>query len=127
MSKKAMDIFQKDLGCLLDDNDQRLSMLIIDDYRRNSTCSLSRIYDETDDENIRNLITNLALMETLPADFDEESLAGAIEKVKLEIKKRKMADLKEKIGTFSSLDPDKANEYLREYEQLIRELGGNNG
>lgn len=127
MSKKAMDIFQKELGCLLDDNDQRLSMLIIDDYRRNRTCSLSRIYDETDDEDIKNLITSLALLETLPAEFDEASLKGAIGKVKLEIKKRKMADLKEKIETFASLDPEKANGYLREYEQLIRELGGKNG
>ena len=127
MSRKALDIFQKDLGCLLDENDQRLSMLIVDDYRRNNTCSLSRIYDECNDENIRNLITSLALVETLPNEFDEEGLKGAIEKVKLEIKKRKMADLKEKIAAFSSLDPDKANGYLREYEQLIRELGGNNG
>ena len=127
MSRKALDIFQRDLGCLLDENDQRLSMLIVDDYRRNATCSLSRIYDECDDENIRNLITSLALVETLPNEFDEEGLKGAIEKVKLEIKKRKMSDLKEKIATFASLDPDKANEYLREYEQLIRELGGNNG
>ena len=127
LSRKALDIFQKDLGCLLDENDQRLSMLIVDDYRRNNTCSLSRIYDECNDENIRNLITSLALVETLPNEFDEEGLKGAIEKVKLEIKKRKMADLKEKIAAFSSLDPDKANGYLREYEQLIRELGGNNG
>ena len=127
MSRKALDIFQRDLGCLLDENDQRLSMLIVDDYRRNATCSLSRIYDECDDENIRNLITSLALVETLPNEFDEEGLKGVIEKVKLEIKKRKMSDLKEKIATFASLDPDKANEYLREYEQLIRELGGNNG
>ena len=127
MSKKAMDIYQKQLGCLLDENNQKLSMLIIDDYRKNGSCSLSRIYDESDDDNIRNLITSLALVETLPGEFDEESLNGAIEKVKLEIKKRKVSDLKEKIGTFSSLDPEKANEYLREYEKLIKELGGNNG
>ena len=127
MSRKAMDIYQKDLGYLLDENDQKLSMLIIDDYRKHQNCSLSRIYDETDDENIKSLITNLALLETLPNEYDETSLKGAIEKVKMEIKKRKMSDLKEKIETFSSLDPNKANEYLREYEKIVRELGGKNG
>ena len=127
MSKKALDIYQRKLGYLLDPNDQKLAMLIIDDYRKHEKCSLSRIYDETDDENVKNLITNLALIETLPAEYDENSLDGAIGKIKMEIKRRKMADLKEKIDSISTVDPNKADEYLREYEKLIKELGGNNG
>ena len=31
LSKKALDIYQRKLGCLLDDNNQKL-MLIVDDY-----------------------------------------------------------------------------------------------
>ena len=127
LSRKALDIYQRKLGCMLDDNNQKLAMLIVDDYRKNEKCSLSRIYDETTDDNIKDLISNLALVETLPSDFDEESLDGAIDKVKIEIKKRKMADLKNKIDAISTVDPAKAIEYLREYEKLIRELGGNNG
>ena len=127
MSRKALDIYQRQLGCLLDDTDQRLAMLIMDDYRKNDKCSLSRIYDETGDEEIRNLISSLALLETLPDEFDENSLMGAIDKVKLEIKRRKMADLREKISKVSSIDPEKTAEYLKEYEILIKELGGNNG
>ena len=127
MSKKAVDVYQRQLGCLLDGNDQKLAMLIIDDYRRNSSCSLSRIYDETSDEAIRDLITGLALVENLPSGYDEKSLEGAIEKVKLEIKKKKMDDLKQKIARYSAVDQKKSEEYLREYEELIRELGGKNG
>ena len=126
MSKKALDIYQRQLGCLLDENDQRLAMLIIDDYRKNERCSLSRIYDSCDDEQIKDLISSLALVESLPDEYDENSLNGAIEKVKLEIKRRKMADLKEKISRISDIDPLKTAEYLKEYEQLIREIGGNN-
>ena len=127
LSKKALDIYQRQLGCLLDENSQKLAMLIIDDYRKHGNCSLSLIYDECEDEQIRNLISDLALIETLPSEFDENALSGAIDKVKLEIRKRKMDDLKEKISKVSALDPDKANEYLREYEQLIKEFGGKNG
>ena len=127
MSRMALDIYQRQLGCLLDENNQKLAMLIVDDYRRNEKCSLSRIYDESNDESIRNLITNLALVENLPSEYDEDSLIGAIDKVKLEIKKKKMDDLKEKISKYSTVDPSKAEEYLREYEKLIKELGGKNG
>ena len=127
MSRKALDIYQRQLGCLLDDTDQRLAMLIMDDYRKNDKCSLSRIYDETGDEEVRNLISSLALLETLPDEFDENSLMGAIDKVKTEIKRRKMADLREKISKVSTIDPEKSAEYLKEYEALIKELGGNNG
>ena len=127
LSRKALDIYQRQLGCLLDDNNQKLAMLIVDDYRKNEKCSLPRIYDETDDQGIQNLITNLALVESLPSDYDEESLNGAIEKVKTEIKRKKMEDLQQKIGSLSTLQPEKAEEYLREYEKLIKELGGKNG
>ena len=127
VSRKALDLYQRQLGCLLDDNDQKLAMMIIDDYRRNGSCSLSRIYDQTDDEAVRNIITSLAVVETLPSDYDENALSGAIEKVKLEIKRKKLENLKEKISKTSVVDPERSFEYLREYEELVRELGGTNG
>ncbi len=127
MSRKALDIYERQLGCLLDENNQKLSLLIIDDYRRYNNCSLSRIYDETDDENIRSIISSLALFETLPTEFDETALQGAIDKVKMEIKRKKMEDLKERISKIATLDKTEAYELLREYEQLVKELGGGNG
>lgn len=127
MSKKALDIYQHQLGCLLNDNAQKLAMLIVDDYRNNEKCSLSRILDESDDEGVRDLITNLALLESLPTEYNEEILIGAIDRVKQEIKSQKLADLKRKIADVSSIDPSKAQEYLKEYETLIRDLGGKNG
>lgn len=125
MSKKALGIYQQKLGCLLDNTNQNLAMLIMDDYRKNDECSLSRIFDETNDDEIKSLITTLATLEFLPKEFSEQELDTSIDKVKLEIKKRKLDALKEKIQ--KSLDgPEKAN-YLHEYENLIRELGGYHG
>ncbi|MBQ6559930.1 MAG: DNA primase [Erysipelotrichaceae bacterium] len=127
MSYKALDTYQRQLGFLLDEDHQKLAMLIIDDYRKNSKCSLSRIYDETDDDRIKNLITDLSVPETLPSEYDEESLQGAIERVKNEVKQKRIADLKDKISKAMAVDPEKADEYLKEYEKLIKELGGDNG
>ncbi|MBR4461094.1 MAG: DNA primase [Erysipelotrichaceae bacterium] len=127
MSYKALDSYQRQLGFLLDEDHQKLAMLIIDDYRKNNKCSLARIYDETDDDRIKNLITDLSVPETLPGEYDEESLNGAIARVKNEVKQKRVADLKEKISKTVTVDPEKADEYLREYEKLIKELGGDNG
>ncbi|MDO5332346.1 MAG: hypothetical protein Q4E99_06660, partial [Bacillota bacterium] len=124
MSKKALDIYQRDLGFMLEKANQDLSMLIIDDYRKNGKCSLSKIYDETDDEDIKSTISNLALVEGLPEEFDEENLNNAISKVKLEMKRKKMEVLKEKISKNETVDPKLASEYLQEYMKLVKELGG---
>jgi hypothetical protein len=127
MSYKALDTYQRQLGFLLDEDHQKLAMLIIDDYRKNSKCSLARIYDETEEDRIRNLIADLSVPETLPNEYDEESLNGAIARVKNEVKQKRIADLKEKISKTAAVDPEKADEYLKEYEKLIKELGGDNG
>lgn len=127
MSKKALDIYQSKLGCLLEQSNQDLSMLIVDDYRKNDKCSLSRIYDETDDENIKDAIASLATVEGLPTEFDEEQLLSAIDKVKLEIKRKKLEVLKDKISKTQTVDPSTSEKYLREYVELVKELGGSDG
>ena len=99
-------------------------MLIIDDYRKNNKCSLSRIYDETGDEDIKSTISNLALVEGLPEEFDEDALNNAISKVKLEMKRKKMDVLKDKIAKNETVNPSLAQEYLNEYMNLVKELGG---
>ena len=127
MSKKALDIYENSLGCLLEQANQDLAMLIVDDYRKNGKCSLSRIFDETDDEDVRNTITNLVAQESLPQDFDETILLSAIDKVKLEIKRKKLEVLKEKISKTQVVDPLLSQEYLKEYIDLVKELGGTYG
>ena len=124
MSKKALDIYQRDLGFMLEQANQDLSMLIIDDYRKNNKCSLSRIFDETSDEDIKSTISNLALVEGLPEEFDEDALNNAISKVKLEMKRKKMEVLKDKIAKSETVNPSLAQEYLKEYMNLVKELGG---
>ena len=51
---------------------------------------------------------------------------AAIGKVKQEIKKHHLEELKQRIAQVQNVDEDKTKQYLTEYTQLIRELGGNN-
>lgn len=125
MKKEAVDIFEKDLGYLLDETNGKLAMLIIDSYRKSGRCRLASIFDETDDQNIKNLILNISTAEGIKDDYDKDTLVGSINKVKREIKKEKLNDLKNKIKQNEKIDPVKANEYLSEYVKLVKELGGN--
>ena len=127
LSRKAMDLYISDLGYLIEKSNQDLAMLIIDDYRKHEKCSLSRLFDETTDESIKNTITNLAAIEGLPTEFNEQSLLSSFERVRQEIKKKKLEELKNKITQTQVVDPNKSIEYLREYEKLVKEIGGSNG
>ena len=127
MSKKALDYYLNKIGCLLEQTNHDLSMLIVDDYRKNDKCSLSRIYDVTDDESIRNTITNLAAVDGIPNEYDQECLENAIEKVRLEMKRKQLEVLREKAAKMQTVDPKASEQYLKEYIALVKELGGSNG
>ena len=126
-SLKATNIFRKELGCLLDETNQKLSTLIIDEYRKSNECHLSKIYDEVSDEKVKNLITTLATTEGLSEEFDETIMMGSIEKVKRQIKEEKLEELKRNISKVSNVDKEKTKEYLDEYSKLLKELGGKYG
>ncbi len=74
LSNKAKDLYQKELGCLLMESNQDLAMLIIDEYRRYGSCSLSRLFDEVENKNIKELIVSLSTIESLPSTYDEAQL-----------------------------------------------------
>ena len=123
VSEAAKDIYQKDLGYLLDEDDNLLANLMIDEYRKNGRCQLSRMYDEVNDEGLKSLILSLGTIDSLPEGYDEEVLKGAIKRIKEEIKKRKLDDLRKEIAKYQAVDPEKTNMYLAEYTKLLKELG----
>lgn len=125
VSKEAKDIYQKDLGYLLDENNAYLANFIIDEYRKLGACQLAKLYDDIDDNNIKSIIVNLGTIETLPNEYDKDVFNGSIERIKKEIKRRKLSDLKKEINKFKDIDQLKTNEYLKEYTALIKELGEN--
>ena len=127
ISKRAVQIYQQDLGCMLSDVNEKLAVMIVEEYRKFGECRYDRIYDECNDDNIRKLIADLATFEFMPLEFNEEILKGAILKVKQEIQMRKLAWLEGQIEKVMYLDPEKAQEYLLEYSNITKELGGTYG
>ena len=98
---------------------------IIDEYRKENKCSLSKIFDETDDDKVKDVITTLSTIENIPAEYDSSLFNDAVSKVKEEIKLRKLNVLKKKVNELLPTDETKANEYLKEYLELLKEIGGN--
>ncbi|MBQ1788139.1 MAG: hypothetical protein II004_04330, partial [Erysipelotrichaceae bacterium] len=121
-SKRGMEIYKQELGSLLNPVNQKLEILISEDMRRHDVVSFSRIYNATDDPQIQNLIGDLSLMENLPEEYDEELLRGAIGKVKEEMNRRRMEQLKQKIAAVKDLDEAETRRLMREYEEIIKDL-----
>ena len=126
ISKDAVMIFHKDLGYLLNDTNSKLASIIQDEYRKKDGCDLSTLYDEVDDEDVKNLIVNLGTVENLPSAYDKDILLGSIKRVKEEIIKQRKDYLKKKIKKSLVMD-DETKEYIKEYTDILRELGGKNG
>ena len=66
----------------------------------------------------------LSNIENIPDQYDKTLFLDAVNKVKEEIKLRKLNDLKKKVNELMTTDEKKANEYLSEYLKLLKELGG---
>lgn len=123
-SSDAKDDYKRNLGYLTEKTNQKLAMHIIDEYRKESKCNLSKIFDETTDDKEKELITTLSNIENIPDQYDKTLFLDAVNKVKEEIKLRKLNDLKKKVNELMTTDEKKANEYLSEYLKLLKELGG---
>ena len=126
ISKEAVMIFHKELGYLLNDSASKLASIIQDEYRKNGKCDLSLMIDGLDDDNVKDLILNIATLENLPDEFDKDILLGSINKVKVEILKQKKDYLKKKIEKAVTLDEETAKD-IKEYTEILRELGGKDG
>lgn len=124
ISKRAVQIYQRDLGCMLSNTNAALAVLIIEEYRKHGECHFNRIYDETDDKSIKTLIEDLSIIDSLPKAYSEDILNGAILKVKQEMYVLRLNKLESELKEISIVDPVKAQEYLNEYTAIIKQLGG---
>ena len=123
-SKRGLEIYKQELGSLLHEPCQKMAYLISEDIRHNGNCSFPRLYNECQDENLKKLITDLSLNESLPKEYDEELLHGAILKVKDEMRKKRLQQIALNIHKVQDVDPIRAQELLNEYARIVKEIGG---
>ena len=124
LSKKAADIYRHDLGYLLDETDERLALLILDDYRHHGNVDASRILDETNDEKIKGRLLDIMLNDSLPDKYSDELFKGAINKIKLETDKNYYDTIAAKIISNENINTEATSEFLKEYSRLAKRLGG---
>ena len=123
-SKAAVDIYRKELGFLYNDISTKIADIVIDSYRRDGDFDVARTLDKLDDRNIADTMIRISMGEEISDEFDEEIFRGAIERIKLEIKMARLKDLKDKIVKKKFASDDESDKYLKEYNDLLKEIGG---
>ena len=123
IDKNALVYYQKNLGYLIDPNNEKLISLINEEYKKNGICKLSKLIDNVDDK-MKNLITTIAVVDGLPDRFDKELMDDAISKVKRGVKLQELKKLEELIEKYKNIDYEKTIEYMNKHQELVRELGG---
>ena len=96
----------------------------------NKPCTVINICLEVlpEEEGIVQNEANFESFYTCYGDYEKQNnhvVSLAIERIKREIKKRKLDDLKKAITKYKDIDQEKTSEYLKEYTKLLQELGGN--
>ena len=126
MSKSACDIYNKVIGCLIDENCSNLARLIILDYKENGNCNLSRILDYTEDLGVKNIITTLGASEDIISEYNEEVFVDTIDRVIRSLKLAEMDKIKNEINEYDSVgNKEKVNALLAKYQKLAKELTSN--
>ncbi len=117
-SPAAARRFEEELGFLTGSVRQRAAMLILDSMHRTSKADPSALIDETDDEEVRSLISSLAYESDTA--YDPKVMDGALRRVKIESLTREADAYKEQLKT--ELNNETRELILNRYSDCIREL-----
>lgn len=119
LSFDAIEMFLNDLGYLPNPSCQRLAMMIIDEYRRYQYVDIAKMYDLTDDSEVKELI--LSVSDNLfSKSYDADQLLGAIKRVKIEALEQRIKELRRQVKSLSSLALKQ--DVLKQLDTNYREL-----
>lgn len=129
-SYQATQIFENDLGYLIEDTYSKLALTILDISRERGKCDIQVLIDASSDQAGRDLITKLVTRDDYDQAFDEEKMKGAVRKIKMAVLSMQSAQLKQQInhalnGESLSLLINKYNECLKEQRRLLNEENQN--
>ena len=129
-SNQATQIFENDLGYLIEDTYSKLALTILDISRERGKCDIQVLIDASSDQAGRDLVTKLVTRDDYDQVFDEEKMKGAVRKIKMAVLSMQSAQLKQQInhalnGESLSLLINKYNECLKEQRRLLNEENQN--
>jgi len=122
-SKEAYEIYKQEIDCLLNEDSYSLAKLIAKRYRYSNDCNLGMLYNDDSAGTLSQLITSL---QDYDSNFNEDALRACIQKVRQELQKRKIEDLRKRVD--SAITSEDREKLLAEYMQIVKDLqGGKDG
>lgn len=119
-SPTAARIFEEELGYLTESSHQELALMIINQVRINGYVDPSALIDSAEQQQIRNLITDLITDPVWEIPYDERILAGAIRKVKISVLEAEADAYRDQLR--SDLNDKSMALILEKYGDCLREL-----
>ena len=117
-SPEAVRRFENELGYLTDSVRQNLAMMIIDHTRTAGKVDTARLIDETDDQEMKNLIASL--MQGDETEYDEKVMDGALRRVKIAVLTSEADAYKEQLT--SEMNMKSREILLNQYSSCLKEL-----
>lgn len=124
LSAKAVEIYRRDLGCLLDEENDLLAAMISEEYHRCGNFNFSDFFDRLTNEALKSILLDIATVDFLQDRYDEEIMIGAVKKIQRALKQAELKQLKQEILKYEHLNAAKTKELLQRYSKLVEELGG---
>jgi len=106
-SIEACEYYKNNLGFLINDTSNKLAMIIIDQYRINDQISLAKLFDDIDDENIKQILLDISEDEVYQLSYDEIILDSAIKTLQLAELDFKSNKLEKEINAMSKVGATK--------------------
>ncbi len=125
-SYKASEKFEEELGYLIGEDYNSLSMMIIDQYHQFGKIDVGQLIDLSNRQETRDLITKIVSNEEYDLEYDAEKMQGAMRKIKIEVLSSTASQYKQQIQ--NAMNPEsltllisKYNECLQEQRRLMNE------
>ncbi len=125
-SYQASEKFEEELGYLIGEDYNNLSMMIIDQYHNYGKVDVGQLIDMCNRQDTRDLITKIVSNEEYDMAYDAEKMQGAMRKIKIEVLSSTASQYKQQIQ--NAMNPEsltllisKYNECLQEQRRLMNE------
>lgn len=118
-SLQASSLFEEDLGYLITDTYQKLAYMIIDANHTYGKADSDVLIDMSNEQEIKNLITQIITSDIYQQPYEEEKLKGAMRKIKIEVLAQEADQYKQQLT--NALNPTSLQLLMQKYNECLKE------
>ncbi len=101
-SYEAVQLFSKELGFLLGEENQKLAMILVDYYRDHNQCEIADFINFVEDTQLQKLIMDLDSWEIGFKEYNKQACLMSIRKIKSCMIDQQIEELKRRVNTLSN-------------------------